>query len=180
MKLTFDDGPSEWTPAILDLLAEHGQTATFFVIGEQIPGRWATVLRMFAEGHKIGNHSFTHRRLTELGDDMVWAEFEACDAVVRLACGSTSSCWRAPMFGRDERIDRVAAALGLGFHVGADVVPDDWNIDDAEKIAAKVLSIAVADSVVCLHDGMPPGGGNGTASRQPTVDAVRLLLEARP
>ncbi len=180
MIFTFDDGPSEWTPAILDLLAEHGQTATFFVIGEQIPGRWNTVLRMLADGHKIGNHTFTHRRLTELSDDMVWAEFEACTAVVRLACGAPASCWRAPMFGRDERIDRVAAALGLGLHTGADIVPDDWNIKDPEVIAAKVLMFAEPDAVVCLHDGMPPGGGNGTASRQPTVDALRMILEARP
>ncbi len=179
MIFTFDDGPSEWTPAILDVLAEHGQTATFFVIGENITGREKVLQRTLAEGHVIGNHTFTHSRLTDLDDDRVRAEFIACDGLIAIACGKYPLLYRAPMFARDERIDRIAKSCDLT-HVGRDVEPHDWNIADAELIAAKVLTLAEPGSVVCLHDGIPPDGGNGTSSRQPTVDAVRLILEARP
>jgi peptidoglycan/xylan/chitin deacetylase (PgdA/CDA1 family) len=180
IRLTFDDGPSQWTEPILDLLAEHGQTATFFVVGESIAGRGRILQRMLEEGHTIGNHTFTHARLTDLENAQVSAEFRACSAVITLACGAVPTVWRAPMFARDERIDRVAKSCKLTEHMGRDVEPHDWNIADAELIAAKVLALAEPGAVVCLHDGIPPDGGNGTSSRQPTVDAVRLILEARP
>ena len=57
--LTFDDGPSEWTAPILDLLAEHRAHATFFLIGSLIGGRPEIVERMQAEGHEIANHTWS-------------------------------------------------------------------------------------------------------------------------
>ncbi len=177
LRLTFDDGPSEWTPAILDLLAEHDRKATFFVVGASIPGHSRTMWRLFQEGHRIGNHTFSHRRLTELSSGDVKSEFRACQSVVELACGVTPTVWRAPMFSRNEEIDLTAAALGLT-HMGADIIPDDWRKDDPEHIADLVISRASPKAIVCLHDGMPPDGGNGVSHRQATVDAVRIILEA--
>ncbi len=105
------------------------------------------------------------------------AELVACDAVIRLVCGETPLIWRAPYFSRNEETDRAAASVGLT-HVGADIIPDDWRFNDPEQIADRVMRHASPRAVVCLHDGLPPDGGNGTDSRQPTVDALRLILEA--
>src|SRR5262245_38448249 len=61
--LTFDNGPEpDVTPGVLDTLARHGLKATFFVIGEKLamPGRRALSERAVAEGHWIGNHTWTH------------------------------------------------------------------------------------------------------------------------
>src|SRR4051812_11976189 len=65
--LTFDDGPDPAvTPEVLALLREFGAHATFFVIGEKVLGHRALAERIVADGHQLGNHSFTHRRLTSL------------------------------------------------------------------------------------------------------------------
>lgn len=59
--LTFDDGPNpHWTPRLLDLLAEHGARASFFLIGAHVECYPALVERMVAEGHRLGNHSYNH------------------------------------------------------------------------------------------------------------------------
>ncbi len=175
--MTFDDGPSEWTSEVLNLLAEHGRKATFFVVGQSVAGHGKILERMFADGHTIGNHTFTHRRLTDLAFDEVWSEFRACNAVVQLACGFTPRVWRPPYMSRIQQIEKIARECGLTY-MGVDIVPDDWQKDSAEEIAERVLSHAAAGAIVCLHDGIPPDGGNGTDTRQPTVDAVRLILDA--
>src|SRR5690606_11477594 len=60
--LTLDDGPDpRWTPAILDLLAAHGARATFFVVGQAARQAPALTRRILAEGHRLGNHSYSHR-----------------------------------------------------------------------------------------------------------------------
>ncbi len=133
--------------------------------------------RMVAEGHRIGNHTFLHRRLTELSAEETRQQLDACTAIIEVACGVTPTVWRAPMFARNDEVDRIALGYGLT-HMGADIIPDDWRFDDPERIAEKVLAQASPRAVVCLHDGIPPDGGNGVDHRQATVDALRLILEA--
>lgn len=179
--LTFDDGPSlEWTPQILDLLGEHGKHAMFFLVGHSMlnPGSAKIVRRIHEEGHTIGNHSWTHRRLTDLVDIDVRGELESTSELIALVTGSLPTLYRAPYFDRDDRVDAIAAELRMT-HVGATCVPDDWATDDAEAVARVVLSELRPGAVVSLHDGIPPDGGSSacTKSRQPTVEAVRLILE---
>lgn len=182
LHLTFDDGPSEWTSAILDLLAEYQARATFFVIGAHLEGREGIVRRAGYDGHTVGNHTWTHPRLTGATDSEIRAELGDTSRHVEYIVGKTPAVWRAPFFGRDERVDAIASDFGLA-HVGADIVPEDCFTNDALIIAERVIEAARNrdDSpVVCLHDGIPPDGGSSscTKSRQPTVDAVRLILEA--
>lgn len=178
--LTFDDGPSSWTPAILDLLAEHDIAATFFVIGQHVKTHPDTVKRIDREGHVIGNHSHSHPRLTEIDNQQLRREFIDTNFEIEAAVGYAPTVWRAPFFGLDARVTVAAAEAGLVAHIGASVIPDDWMSDDPEKIAGTVLRLRKPRSMICLHDGIPPDGGstNCTASRQPTVDAVRIILEA--
>lgn len=176
--LTFDDGPSEWTPAILDLLAAHEQRAVFFVTGVHAADLPEILIRAHLEGHTVGNHGYTHRRLTELTDNEVRTELGMTSSVIEAVLGTPPRLYRAPFFGRDDRVDVIAADMGLR-HVGASIVPDDWATDDHEAVARVVLDELRPGSVVSLHDGVPPDGGSSscTASRQPTVEAVRLILE---
>lgn len=176
--LTFDDGPSVWTSKILDLLARHDRQATFFVTGQHIVEHAPLLLRMRDEGHQIGNHGFSHRRLTDLDDLTVHVELGETSMLIESVTGQPPTLFRAPYFGTDERVNGIAADLGLT-HVGASCVPDDWATDDAEAVARVVLSELRPGAVVSLHDGIPPDGGSQrcTQSRQPTVEAVRLILE---
>lgn len=176
LTLTFDDGPSEWTEPILDILAARGERAMFFLVGKAIDGRDATVKRMFEDGHAVGVHSWSHGRLTSMDDDMVRLELGATVNRIYTITDELPTLYRAPYFDHDDRVDRHAGELGLR-HVDASIVPDDWSLADPAEIVARVLAAAQPGGVVCLHDGIPPDGGNGTASRQATVDAVRILLE---
>lgn len=180
LELTFDDGPSEWTPQILDLLAEFVVQATFFVIGQHIEGNEGILLRADYEGHAIGNHTWSHPRLTgpAMTSNTIRRELKDTSAKIADVTGTWPAAWRAPYYAADGRALSIAADLGLTRHVGSDIVPDDWMLDDAEEIARRVLRDN--DGIVTLHDGIPPGGGSArcTSSRQPTVDAVRLILEA--
>lgn len=178
-RLTFDDGPNEvWTPALLDVLFEHDVQATFFVVGAHCIGQAALLCRTLDEGHTVGVHGLTHRRLTELPDHEVRIELLVVRELVEQYTDETPVVWRAPYFAADARVLAIAETLGLR-HLAADVVPDDWMAVDAEAIAATVLDELRPGSVVCLHDGIPSGGGSEhcTVSRQPTVDAVRMILE---
>ena len=86
--LSFDNGPDPAaTPRVLDVLAERGLKATFFVVGEQLRAHRALAERAVAEGHWIGNHTLTHPRpLGEVAEDAARCEIEATqDAIGALA-----------------------------------------------------------------------------------------------
>lgn len=182
--LTFDDGPSEWTPAILDLLAEHKQKATFFVIGQHVVANEGILLRIDYEGHAIGNHTWSHPRLTDAEtSNKIWREFRETSAAIAKVTGTWPAAWRAPYFAHDDRVDLIAREFGLTRHVGADIVPEDCFTNDCLIIAERVIEASRGrdeNLIVSLHDGIPPDGGSSacTQSRQPTVDAVRMILEA--
>lgn len=174
MILTFDDGPSEWTPQILDLLAAHSTRATFFLIGANIAGREHTVRRIADEGHELGNHTFTHPRMTDLSDQDARRELERTQDAIYEAAGIDAALWRAPGMRVDERILALASAVGLT-HVGVTVSPPDWRLM-AVQIARSVSGDLTEDSIVGLHDGIPPGGGSGYADRVQTAAALEILL----
>jgi peptidoglycan/xylan/chitin deacetylase (PgdA/CDA1 family) len=164
--LTFDDGPSEWTGPILDLLAAHGARATFFVVGSAIAEREATLQRAREEGHEVGSHTFSHLHPASLGDDELREEIrrgaEAAGRDARLV---------RPPYGEDpERFDRLARELGLGPTVLWSVDPEDWRATDPELIAMRVVDEVAPGAIVDLHDGRRP---------QPaTVVAVERMLPA--
>lgn len=176
---TFDDGPSEWTPKILDLLRHEGApSAIFFVTGHHSTAHQGTLRRIVTDGHQIGNHGWTHRRLTDLTDSEIEMELRATEHAVRKHTGETIRAWRAPYFGRDERVDGMARWLGYYPHQGASLIPDDWCATDPEALAAVILDELQPDSVVSLHDGVPPDGGSErcTQTRDVTVEALRIVL----
>jgi chitooligosaccharide deacetylase len=179
VRLTFDDGPSQWTAALLDVLAEHDVRATFFVLGEHALERPELVARAAAEGHELGNHTLTHPDLPELGDEEIREELERANAAIAAAAGVTPTIFRAPHLRVDERVLSFAAELGL-HHVGCDVIPRDWETGtSAETIAERVQAETRDDSIVLLHDGRPRNSASARTDCSPTIDAVRLLLGAR-
>ncbi len=175
--LSFDDGPDgRWTPQILDLLYDAGTHATFFVLGAHIAGNEALLQRMIDEGHEVGNHGWSHRHLPRLSDDEVRSELDRTDRAIGDVIDEEPLIWRAPYLDVDERLELIAADLFMR-HIGCDVIPGDWNLSDPQQIAQNVLSELKDGDIVLLHDGIPPDGGSGTDSRQPTCDALALLLE---
>lgn len=176
--LTFDDGPSEWTGKILDLLADHDVKASFFWVGEHIL-QWPDLLeRAILEGHRVGGHTWSHRRLSTLGQREAKQEISGPIQLVTLLTDEAPVVWRAPYFDTAGLAPWAEQRFGVQ-HVGADIVPDDWSSKDPEALAAVVLAASAPGRIVSLHDGIPPDGGSEscTDSRAVTVEAVRLILE---
>lgn len=183
--LTFDDGPSEWTEPILDLLRDAGARGTFFVIGEAVAGNERILRRIRAEGHEIGNHTMTHPRLDTVPRRRVKQEIERCSAAVENAIGVAPTVFRPPGFGYNAAVLEVARALGFARVVLASAATDDYLRETADEIVEAILPRVVPGSIVDLHDGRParepPVESGGTRiDRVPTVGAVELLLDALP
>lgn len=169
--LTFDDGPHEpYTSQILDVLAEQGVKATFFLIGENARRHPDVVRRIAREGHAIGNHSWSHPRLGSATTATVAEEIGRTDELLARLTGIRTTLFRPP-YGH----------LGRSLH-GADAVParrghllvmwsvqvDDWATDSALTVALRSLRRVEPGSIVLLHD----GGGN----RAHTVTATRWMV----
>ncbi len=160
--LTFDNGPDPAiTPRVLDVLGERGLRAHFFVLGKylQDPARRAPVVRAVAEGHLVGNHSFTHD--VPLGEDprpeAPRAEIEATE---RLLDPLVDGARRFRPFGGGGRLgphllsERAVATLVAGGYTCVlwSSVPRDW--DDPDGWADRALADCAAQdhAVVVLHD----------------------------
>jgi peptidoglycan/xylan/chitin deacetylase (PgdA/CDA1 family) len=166
--LTFDDGPTPaWTPRVLELLARHRAQATFFVVGRQAAAHPELVRQAWAAGHGVGNHTWTHRRLTRLGAGALQAEVGPTSAAIQRATGAPVRCLRPPHGTVDAATAAQARALGLRL-VMWDVDSNDWRRPGAGVIAGRVLGRVRAGDVVLLHD----GGGD----RSQTVAALQQVL----
>src|SRR5262245_5135275 len=118
--LTYDDGPSEWTNAILDHFARHDGRATFFVLGNAIDGdeRRATLRRTVEEGHEVGNHTYTHPAdLSTLEESEIRNEIARAQTAIQETAGIEPALWRTPFLRTSERLLSIVDSLGLT-HVG--------------------------------------------------------------
>lgn len=168
--LTFDDGPDpKITPQVLDLLAAHNATATFFVQGSQVQAYPELTRRIAAEGHSVQNHAWNHPRLTELApDEVINSQLLPTSETIALNTGIAPSCLRAPYGATSPAVVEAAATVGLDV-VGWNVNPGDYDDPGAAQIADYVLYNLTPGSIVLLHDA-------GAGVRQQTVDALATLL----
>jgi peptidoglycan/xylan/chitin deacetylase (PgdA/CDA1 family) len=175
--LTFDDGPGEWTYPILDVLAEHGAHATFFVIGSLVESHPEIVRRILDEGHELGNHTWSHPWLArDCDDERVRDELERTNHVLADVVRSRPRRFRAPRYNVDDRVTAIAARLGLA-HTRGDVRPPDWDERcTASFITTFVLQQAHSGCVVGLHDGVAPKNSSAGHSRLATVHAVGTIV----
>jgi len=174
--ITFDDGPDPvWTPRILDLLKSRGLHAAFFLIGENAQARPDLVRREFAEGHLIGNHTFTHPDLSRVSPLRFEVELKVTEKLLEWITGRQPRLFRPP-YHSDETLDDpanaqvIARASGLGYlTLGQNIDPEDFAQTDPQQIATRTLQLAKNGSVILLHD----GGG----SRAATLAALPLILD---
>src|SRR4051812_12128214 len=124
--LTLDDGPHPRnTQAILEILDRHDIKATFFVVGRNVAAHGSLVQRAFQMGHRIGNHSYTHPKLTEMSESQVESELERTDRLIAEYTGD-EKVFRPPYGLHNAMVDRVAARLGYRV-VLWNVDTQDWN-----------------------------------------------------
>lgn len=175
--LTFDDGPDpKFTPAVLDILARHKVKATFFLIGAQVERNPELVQRIVAEGHEVGNHSFTHPDLGKIPHRRADLEIRLTNLILASVTGRSTVLLRPPFRADDtpqsvQDLASIEAATRNGMHaITSTIDPRDWERPGADVIVDRVLSQVAADGagVVLLHD----GGGD----RSQTVRALDRIL----
>lgn len=151
--LTFDDGPDpQRTPAVLDLLARQGVRATFFVVGARAEAHPELVRRMAAEGHVVGNHSYTHSwrfPLRSLGRTM--EELRRTGEVLQRITGLRPRLFRPPFGVTNPTIARAVRRLGLD-PVGWSIRSLDTMGQSPERVAARILRRLHPGAVILLHD----------------------------
>ena len=154
--LTFDDGPKPWgTPLVLDALERHNARATFFLVGKQCARFPALVARIAADGDEIGNHTYSHHRLTSLSFSQVAQELEQNRALIRRLTGQTMYLFRPPGGRTCPVAQTVADSLGY--------TTVFWSLDSAElapgmnpdRVYDRVANRVQNGDIVLLHNGDP-------------------------
>jgi len=162
--LTFDDGPSVYTPQVLALLNRYGAHATFFEIGRQVGPLAATSRAVIRDGDVIGDHTWSHPDLTP---ENTAAQVRPTQAAIHAATGFRPCLLRPPYGIAPADVVGIVRSLGL-LTIQWDVDPADWSRPGAGVIAQRVLSAVRPGSIVIMHD----GGGD----RSETVQALGTIV----
>jgi peptidoglycan-N-acetylglucosamine deacetylase len=169
--LTFDGGPSGFTPKIDRILQRKHVRSTFFWVGSRIEGWGQVVRRVARQGHEIANHSWFHDDLTGLPADEVRRQLARTNRRLSRLTGDRPRVFRPPYGAVDAQVRGVAADLGMRT-VLWDADSLDWTSPGCERIAALVRQRVHHRSIVLLHD----GGGD----RRQTVCALpRVIRDLR-
>jgi len=177
--LTFDDGPSSNTEAILDLLAQYQVKATFFVVGDTSEEGKALYQRIVSEGHSIGVHSYSHK-YGEIyaSEEVFFDDFYLMSDYLYDVTGVRPDICRLPG-GSSNTVSRIEMSDVVNKLNEQGISCYDWNISGgdadghdltAEEIAENVLTGVdrFQTSIVLLHDGK---------DKNVTVEALRMILE---
>jgi peptidoglycan/xylan/chitin deacetylase (PgdA/CDA1 family) len=164
--LTFDDGPMPGvTDRILDELKQRGLHATFFMIGRRIAAAPDLARRALAEGHEIGNHTFTHPNLTRLPEAQVEAEIQKTQDIMSEMLQHRAIWFRPPYGALQQKQAALVAKLGMRV-VMLTVDPKDWSLPGEDKVIGTVLTQTRAGSIILCHD-----------VHRPTANCMGTLLD---
>lgn len=151
--LSFDDGPdAKYTPQILDILKKYDIKATFFVIGSNAEKQSGLLIREIAEGHEIGIHTYSHKKMSVLGVDALKDEISRTAEIIKDA-GYTPSLFRAP--GGEIWFDGIDLANSMGYTVALwswRMDTRDWAGESAENISSVVLNNLRGGDIALMHD----------------------------
>jgi cellulose synthase/poly-beta-1,6-N-acetylglucosamine synthase-like glycosyltransferase/peptidoglycan/xylan/chitin deacetylase (PgdA/CDA1 family)/spore germination protein YaaH len=174
--ITFDDGPDpEWTPQILDILKNRGVKAAFFIVGDEGERNPDLVRRIVAEGHEIGNHSFTHPNLAEQPASMIRLQLNATQRLIESLTGRSTNLFRPP-YNADshpsklEELLPISIAQSLGYMtILENIDPKDWEKPSSAELLERVKAARNEGHIILLHD----GGGDRSA----TVEALPAIID---
>jgi peptidoglycan/xylan/chitin deacetylase (PgdA/CDA1 family) len=148
--LTFDDGPSGGTPALLNALRQNGLRATMFNQGQYAAANPGQVAAQVAAGMWIGNHSYTHPHLTQLGAAQIESEISRTQQAIARGGGGTPRLFRPPYGETNATVQSIASRYGLR-QIIWDVDSQDWNNASVDAIVAAAARLTNGQ-VILMHD----------------------------
>jgi peptidoglycan-N-acetylglucosamine deacetylase len=155
--MTFDDGPHATnTPKLLDMAAKRHIKLTFFVIGQCVEQNPALLRREVAEGHEIGNHTWSHPNLAKLSDDGVRTQLQQTEDIIVKTIGIKPKLMRPP-YGELTKRQRQWVNRDFGYKIILwDVDPVDWKRPGSNVVAQRIIAGARPGSIILSHDIHPP------------------------
>jgi peptidoglycan/xylan/chitin deacetylase (PgdA/CDA1 family) len=169
--LTFDDGPSESTPRLVELLEREGVPATFFQCGANVRRLARVAVETAEAGHEIGNHSDSHARFYFRTSAFMEREMQRAQTAIQEATGKTPKLFRVPYGARWPGLRSAQKRLGL-LGVMWTAVALDWKLK-AEAVVARLVRAASNGAIFCLHDGRELEPRPDIAA---TIESVRRLI----
>jgi len=166
--LTIDDGPSPvYTPQILRVLEEHGVTATFSMVGQNVAYYPQVAREVASAGHLIANHTWSHQDLAALPAAAMRDEVTRAAVEIHAATGQRPALFRAPYGAWSPALLDYCAAQELT-PLDWSVDPQDWARPGVTAIVHDILRTTRSGSIILEHD----GGGD----RSQTVAALKIVL----
>lgn len=176
--LSFDDGPNPvWTPRILDILNAEGVKAVFFVVGSQAVEHPALIRRIIAEGHELGNHSYSHPDLAKATEQRTVFELNANQRILEGIAGVSTLLFRPPYHADTypesfTEFMTLVKAQELGYLTVAESIDsEDWNEPTPDTVFERVKAHRAEGNIILLHD----GGGDRSATVEALPRIIRYL-----
>lgn len=149
--LTFDDGPGKYTSQLLDTLAEKQARATFFLVGRSVQANPDLVRREVAEGHAVGNHTWSHPDLSKLGTDQISQELQSTADAVEAASGVRPTLVRPPYGATSDTVTSVLSQRNEPAILW-NVDTEDWKNKDSAMTSERALAGARPGAILLMHD----------------------------
>ncbi|KAE8146671.1 polysaccharide deacetylase family protein [Aspergillus avenaceus] len=153
--LTFDDGPSGYTPQLLDLLAEYGARATFFLTGDASRQYPDVIKRMRREGHQVASHTYDHANLPSLNHDQIVSQMNRLEDVLIPLMGDVPAYMRPPYFETNDLVLQTMRELGYKV-IQASIDTKDYLNNDPARIDDSyqkfVNELNAGGNIVLAHD----------------------------
>lgn len=146
--LTFDDGPGPYTDELLDGLEKLNAKASFFLVGEKIKSYPDTVAKIAGNGHLIGNHTYSHIKLTALSPNEIKKEIDKTNEEIKAITGEAPQFFRPP-FGRYNS-DTLNYVDMISVRWSKDTI--DWKYEDEERLYRYLIKNAGDGEIFLMHD----------------------------
>ena len=150
--LTFDDGPTGSTGALLTVLRNNGVRATMFNVGQNVQNNRSAAQAQVAAGMWVANHSWNHAHMTSMSQAQMQSDLSQTNQAIQQATGSSPRLFRPPYGETNGTLQSVASSLGMG-QVLWDVDSQDWNGASVSQIVSDRRP-APGGQVILMHDGL--------------------------
>lgn len=174
--ITFDDGPHpQYTPKILEILKEKQVPATFFMVGRHILKYPDIAMRVRAEGHDVGNHTFSHRDMVAVSRKTILKEVNDADTAIRKILGIRTKLFRPPRGLLSAAAKKLLVENGYKVAYWT-VSAQDWRRDTPKTMVKRILRHIRYGGIILFHDSgalLRSEGGR----RACTIEALPMVID---